>query len=73
LIERQGKLVFLSESFDLSLARKLQILLTNAQNTGEQESVRMTRPNGVDLRPELTAVFSRYFAGFGMMRTALRP
>jgi hypothetical protein len=74
-IERQGKLVFLSESFDPTLARKLQLLLTNAQNTADQESARTLHGPKTALNRELSSSFSQYLNGFGMMRAAmqLRP
>jgi hypothetical protein len=73
-IERQGKLVFLSESFDLTLARKL-LLLTNAQNTADQESAGTLHGPKTALDRELGSSFSQYLNSFGMMRAAmqLRP
>lgn len=70
LIAVAGKDVFVSESFDLALARKLQILLVSAQSNGEQEDARLGAPKV--LRPELTALLSRYLCGYGVMRAALR-
>ena len=44
-IARTGKQVFVSESFDLPLARNLQALLENAQSTGEQVDVMAHPPS----------------------------
>jgi hypothetical protein len=68
LIARTGRQVFVSESFDLPVARKLYLLLVNAQNNGDQENA-----HSVQQGPELTAAFTQCFAGYGLMRAALRP
>jgi hypothetical protein len=68
LIALDRKQVFVSESFDLPVARKLYLLLVNAQNTGEEENAR-----SVHQGPELTAAFTRCFAGYSLMRAALHP
>ena len=66
LIAMSGKDVFVSESFDLPLARKLQVVLVGAQSTGEQENA--LKPQS----PELITSLSRYLCSYGVMRAALR-
>jgi hypothetical protein len=68
-IARTGKQVFVSESFDLPLARNLQALLGNAQNTGEQVDVRLHYP--VVPAQELSAPLAGWMAHSGMMRAGL--
>jgi hypothetical protein len=68
LIALDRKQVFVSESFDLPVARKLYLLLANAQNTGDEENAR-----SIQQGPELTAAFTRCFIGYGLMRAALHP
>ncbi len=62
---RQGKQVFVSESFDLTTARKLQFLFFGAQQDGEMQQVRVS-PD------ELTTHLTRLIASCGMMKTSLR-
>ncbi len=66
LIAVIGKQVFISESFDLDTARKLQLLLTGAQSGTEQQIV--WGPSG---GLELTGSLRRIFPEFGAMRVAL--
>ena len=65
LIVRQGKQVFVSESFDLTTARKLQFLFFGAQQAGEMQQAQVT-PD------ELTTHLTRLIASCGMMKTSLR-
>jgi hypothetical protein len=67
LISTQGKMVFVSESFDLPLARKLGFLMVSAQNGNGSNSM------SARLRPEanLTGGLVNFMAGCGMMRAAL--
>ena len=65
LIVRQGSQVFVSESFDLVTARKLQFLFFGAQQGGELEQA--VAPAG-----ELTGGLARLMAGCGMMKVSLR-
>jgi len=44
LITTRGKMVFVAESFDLELARKLATLILDAQGTGELKMASATRP-----------------------------
>lgn len=67
LIVVNGTQVFVSESFDLALARKLELLLTGAQQ-GEQ--LRMVAAPGLP-RHELVSSLRRFLGGSGMMRVAL--
>jgi hypothetical protein len=73
LIARVGRFVFVSESFALDTARKLEFLLMNAQDNGEEENVRDLRPSAVQSGHELTAALTRSLAGYGLMRASLRP
>ena len=64
LIVQQGRQVFVSESFDMTTARKLQFLFFGAQKAGEtQQAVQAD---------ELTTNLSRLMASCGMMRATLR-
>ena len=66
VIVRQGKQVFVSESFDLTMARKLQFVFFGAQQNGELEQAADAAP------PELTAHLARMIAGCGLMKASLR-
>ena len=64
LIVQQGKQVFVSESFDMTTARKLQFLFFGAQKSGEtQQAVQAD---------ELTTHLTKLMASCGMMRATLR-
>lgn len=67
LISTQGNLVFLSESFDLPLARKLEFLMVGAQGASNQNAVTAR------LQPSdnLTGGLVDFMAHCGMMRAAL--
>ena len=65
LIVRQGTQVFVSESFDLTTARKLQFLFFGAQQDGEMQQAQV-KPD------ELTTHLTRLIASCGMMKTSLR-
>ncbi len=68
LIVRQGREVFVSESFALDLARKLQFLMFGAQKDDEnQVTARLEVPT-----QDLTAPLGHLLARYGMMRAALR-
>lgn len=73
LIARTGKQVFVSESFDLDTARKLQLLLQGAQ--GSDDDVQ-TRLDGGAVAPpvphELTAPMSEWLGHAGLMRAGMR-
>jgi hypothetical protein len=68
LIVRQGSQVFVSESFDLTTARKLQFIFFGAQQGGDTKEAAHVSPP-VD---ELSAPLSRLITGCGVMRVALR-
>jgi hypothetical protein len=64
-------MVFISESFDLATARKLAFMMMGAQqDEGSLQAVKLhpARP----VRHELTASMVRFFAGCGLMRSAVR-
>jgi len=67
LISTQGNLVFVSESFDLPLARKLEFLMVGAQKGNEENVV------SAHMQPtqNLTGGLVNFMAGCGMMRAAL--
>ncbi len=67
LITVNGKQVFISESFDLTTARKLQLLMTGAQH-GEQ--LQMT---AMPVQPsrELASAMRQFMGGCGLMKVAL--
>ena len=68
LIVRQGKLVFVSESFDLDMARRLQFLFLGAQ---QDEGMQVAARSGIPI--DDPAVEMGHFAGsFGIMKAALR-
>ncbi|MGC2162918.1 MAG: hypothetical protein WA634_13465 [Silvibacterium sp.] len=67
LISTQGNLVFISESFDLPLARKLEFLMTGAQS-GNEANVVSAR---VQPMQSLTNGLVGFMQSCGMMRAAL--
>ena len=67
LIVRQGTQVFVSESFDLTLARKLQFVFFGAQQNGELEQAAHASP------ADLTAPLAHMMAHCGLMKASLRP
>jgi hypothetical protein len=66
LIVTSGTDVFISESFDLNVARKLQLLMLSAQQ-GSGAQVASNRPPSTDLSGSMV----RFMAGCGMMKAAL--
>jgi hypothetical protein len=68
LIVRQGKQVFVSESFDPTTARKLQFLFFGAQQTGETQQAAQALPPPDELNAHLT----RLMASCGMLKASLR-
>jgi hypothetical protein len=81
LITTRGKMVFVAESFDLDMARKLTALLLDAQGTGEIHTARaidpesMTQPQARSVHTEtgepLTANFIRFFSNCGLIKAAV--
>lgn len=68
LISTQGRLTFVSESFDLSLARKLEFLMMGAQGESGQNVVTAR----VQPTKNLTGNLVGFMGSCGMMRAALR-
>src|SRR5271156_1660341 len=67
LISTNGRAVFLSESFDLNLARKLEFLMMGAQQGADQnQAIALTRTNHA-----LTGSMIDFLAGCGLMRAAI--
>jgi hypothetical protein len=68
LIAVHGKQVFVSESFDLNTARKLELMVTGAQPTNEE-----MRTASIERTPsqELTSSWRHFFTGCGLMKAAL--
>lgn len=64
LIVREGRQVFVSESFDLTTARKLQFLFFGAQKTGATQQAMQAS--------ELTTNLTRLIARCGMLKAPLR-
>jgi hypothetical protein len=67
VITTRGKLVFVAESFDLDLARKLTALILDAQGTGEMKMAE-TRQPAIE---SLTSGWIRFFSNFGVMKSAV--
>ena len=67
LISTSGRSVFVSESFDLTLARKLEFLMMGAQQGIDQnQAIALGRPSHA-----LTGSMVNFFAGCGLMRAAI--
>jgi len=75
VITIRGKLVFVAESFDLGLARKLTNLILDAQGTGELRMASTARPAAPGLAAEagepLTGNLVRFFSSCGVMKAAV--
>jgi hypothetical protein len=67
LIVTSGRDVFVSESFDLNTARKLQLLMLGAQQESGSSVASLRTPPQSDL----TGNMVRFMAGCGMMKIAL--
>lgn len=74
VITTRGRLVFVSESFDLDQARKLANLILDAQGTGDLKSARLERP-AIHANPVAGATLSgglvHLFAESGVMKAAV--
>jgi hypothetical protein len=68
LIVQQGTQVFVSESFDLTTARKLQFMFFGAQQGGELQSAHNASPE-----QELAGQLRGMMARCGVMKASLRP
>jgi len=75
VITTRGKLVFVSESFPLELARKLATLLLDAQGSGELKMASARRSGAPGLASEtwepLTANLIRFFSNCGVMKAVV--
>jgi hypothetical protein len=77
-ITARGKLVFVSESFPLTLARSLTTLVLDSQGTGELKMAQSAPPAGSGsaqpvpaVRDPLTANLVRFFSDCGVMKSAV--
>jgi hypothetical protein len=68
LIVRQGSEVFVSESFDLDTARKLQFIFFGAQQTGEMQQA----AEAVPAPGELSVNLARFISSCGLMKASMR-
>lgn len=74
VITTRGKLVFVSESFDLDQARKLANLVIDAQGSGDLRTASLTRPARPAIRvggPTLSGGMVHLFADSGVMKAAV--
>ena len=67
LIATTGNSVFVSESFDLNMARKLEFLMLGAQQSAAQGQAVAS----VGAKHALTGGMVDFFAGCGLMRAAI--
>jgi hypothetical protein len=81
VITMRGRLVFVAESFDLPMARKLTSMILDAQGTGELKMADATRPaplgaqpagNAQSAGPTLSAGLVHFFADCGVMKAAVQ-
>jgi hypothetical protein len=70
VLTTSGRMVFVSESFDLTTARKLAFLMMGAQasDTAVQAAKLVALPRKSNSSRELSASLVRFFAGCGAMR-----
>ena len=82
VITARGKLVFVSESFDLPLARKLTSMILDAQGTGALQLASLSGPSDdhgarsgpmalPELRHSLTGNLVHFMAGCGVMKSVV--
>jgi hypothetical protein len=83
VITRRGNLVFVAESFPLNLARQLTGMILDAQGGGSMQTAEIgthawpflqpvfPRPAAGDVGEPLSGSLVRFFAGCGLMKTAL--
>lgn len=74
VITTRGKMVFVAESFDLDMARKLAALVLDSQGTGEMKMANVppaVRQPRQDVGESLTAGWVRFFADCGVMKAAV--
>lgn len=74
LISTRGKLVFVGESFDLAVARKLAMLMFDAQGSGELKVASLAGSSQSAVLPghTLSGGLVHFMADCGVMRTAVR-
>jgi hypothetical protein len=73
VITTRGKMVFVAESFDLDLARKLTGLILDSQGGGELKMAtasQTTAPAAQSAAESLTAGLIRFFSNCGVMKAA---
>jgi hypothetical protein len=68
VIAAVGRGVFISESFPLPLARKLELAMTGALQHGGQQQVRLAMPQPA---PELSASLAHLLSRYGVVQAAL--
>jgi len=75
VITTRDKMVFVSESFPLDVARKLTTLILDAQGTGAIRQAQVTQPDSPDLKSvtlePLTGNLVRFFSDCGVMKAAV--
>ena len=72
VITTRGKMVFVAESFDLDLARKLTALVLDAQGTGQLKMAGIAQPKGLpDSLEPLTANLIRFYSNCGVMKAVV--
>lgn len=79
VVTTRGKLVFVSESFPLDLARKLTTLILDAQGTGALQTAQVTHPASSPAAlttvqepyQPLSASFVRFMSSCGVMKAAV--
>ena len=74
LITTRGNLVFVSESFELPLARRLTALLLDAQGVGEERMARVELPgelNGAGVAQGLSGDLVEFFESSGVTKAAV--
>lgn len=74
LIATRDNLVFVAESFELDMARKLSTMILDAQGTGELKMANWAPPHaarGQRTMEPLTANWVRFFADCGVMKAAV--
>jgi hypothetical protein len=69
LIATVGRGVFISESFPLPLARKLELAMIGSLHHSGEQQARIAIPQGT---PELSESLAHLLSRYGMVRAALR-
>jgi hypothetical protein len=71
LIATVGRGVFISESFPLPLARKLELTMTGTLHHSREQQARFARPTRPQPGPELSESLAHLLSRYGMVRAAL--